>query len=135
MGVVPMTDDELQELVRAASALLRPRMERSQPLRRVVRLIGQWLVEESVSCEQTTTDSAAHPATDAQAQENPAVHRPSMSVGPTHEVATPPDMTNGVVPLKLGDETVELPVEGTLEEGMGGGENGEGTKEGGLAED
>lgn len=129
-----MTESELRQLADAASQVLRPHIERSEPLRRTVALIGKWLCEEAervagpapAAVEQiatTETPIAPSPAETAQPEPDPAspppIPSPAPSIEPKMQLATIPKtlpVTSAIVPLKIGDAVVHLPLTGTTEE-------------------
>ena len=129
-----MTESELRQLADAASQVLRPHIEKSEPLRRAIALIGKWLCEEAervaapapAAVEQmatTETPIAPSPAETAQPEPDPAspppIPSPAPSIEPKMQLATIPKtlpVSSAIVPLKLGDAVVHLPLTGTTEE-------------------
>ena len=129
-----MTESEIRQLADAASQVLRPHIERSEPLRRAVALIGKWLCEEAhrvagpapAAAEQiVTTETPIAPSPGEPAQPEPAspstppIPSPAASIEPKMQLAaiqkTLP-VSSAIVPLKLGDAVVHLPLTGTTEE-------------------
>jgi hypothetical protein len=123
-----MTDDDLRELLSAVRTLLRPHLQRSEPLRRVARIVGQWLVEESRRQEaarqeheggtqapsETTPD--ARPGADQPAggaDEGPPQPAAADGAKPSGQ---PVAKSRALVPLTLGDEDIDVAVQGTDEE-------------------
>ena len=129
-----MTESEFRQLADAASQVLRPHIEKSEPLRRAIALIGKWLCEEAervagpapAAVEQiatTETPIAPSPTETAQPEPEPASPRPKPSPAPSIEpkmqLATIPKTlpaSSAIVPLRLGDAVVHLPLTGTTEE-------------------
>lgn len=98
-----MVNPEPQELLDALQAALRPHLERSEPLRVLARLLGQFLIDEARRSEQAATSRITEVLT-------PTV---VPVVGPITPVRTGPA---ALVPLKIGDTTVHVPVQGTTSE-------------------
>ncbi len=129
-----MTDLELRQLADAAAEVLRPHIERSEPLRRAVALIGKWLCEEAervagpapAAVEQivtTETPIAPSPIEPAQPElaspSTPPIPSPAPSIEPKMQLVTIPKslpVSSAIVPLRLGDAVVHLPLTGTTEE-------------------
>ena len=129
-----MTESELRRLADAVSQVLRPHIERSEPLRRAVALIGKWLCEEAervagpapTAAEQivtTETPIAASPTATSQREpvspSTPPIPSPAPSIEPKMPLATLQKalpVSSAIVPLKLGDAVVHLPLTGTTEE-------------------
>ncbi len=129
-----MTESELLHLAHAASQVVRPHVEISEPLRRAVALIGKWLCEAAVrvagpspaAAEQivsTETPIAASPTATAQQEpvspSIPPIPSPTPSIEPKMHLATIQralPVSSAIVPLKLGNAVVHLPLTGTTEE-------------------
>jgi len=123
-----MTDLELRQLADAAAEVLRPHIEKSEPLRRAVALIGKWLCEEAERAEGPTPAAVEHiVATETPIAQNsigttepepaPSAHSPNIE--PKVQLATLPralPVSSAIVPLRLGDAVVHLPLTGTTEE-------------------
>jgi len=121
-----MNDHDLQQLAASLAQLLRPHLERSEPLRRSVSLLGKWLCEEAARIE---TGIAAPVETHSQPSASESVEGKPVSVAqsPLAADALPPasyarkvapgpielPMSSAIVPLKLGDAVVHLPLSGT----------------------
>lgn len=124
-----MNDSDLRELADAAAQVLRPHLERSEALRRAVALIGKWLCEEAHRIDAgreakntpiapTESSIAESPVTPAAAEPEPpapvvAVAEPA---APTMVVPPALPMSSALVPLRLGDAVVHVPMSGTTEE-------------------
>ncbi len=116
-----MTDPELRQLADALSQALRPHLERSEPVRRVVALVGRWLCEEAGLASSQVEGkppvvgaaSAKGGGTPAAPDSRPAPDRPSAP--PPHGVPAP-RLSSALVPLKLGDAMVHVPLTGTTQE-------------------
>jgi len=100
-----MNDSELRELADAAARLLRPHLERSEDLRRVVALVGQWLCEEAAQARPAASVATPPPAAPV---DTPA------EVFPV-PVASPEATSMSLVRLKLGEAEVEVPVAGAVD--------------------
>jgi hypothetical protein len=123
-----MTESELRQLADAASQVLRPHIEKSEPLRRTVALIGKWLCEEAerVAGRATATDEPIAstktpivPLPPVPIEAKPAPTAPVETIEPKLQLATIPKAlpaSSALVPLKLGDAVVHLPLTGTTEE-------------------
>lgn len=123
-----MNDLELRELADAAAQVLRPHLERSEPLRRTVALIGKWLCDEAERVAADTRgprehlDTSETPIVDPIATTPvppiaPAVPTPSVEVKPqAPAVPLPLPMSSALIPLKIGDAVVHVPLQGTTEE-------------------
>ncbi len=123
-----MTDLELRQLADAASEVLRPHIEKSEPLRRAVALIGKWLCEEAERAKgpapavvehivATETPIAQHSMVTTEPEPAPSAHPPNIE--PKVQLATLPralPASSAIVPLRLGDAVVHLPLTGTTEE-------------------
>ncbi len=90
-----MSDEAFQQLLEAAREYLRREIGRSEPLRELVHRFGLWLVSEAEAVRDRETRPPA-PAADA---------GPAAAPGP-----------NGVVPLRIGNAAVMVPVAGSPEE-------------------
>lgn len=132
-----MTDSELQQLVGALSKMVRPHLERSAPLREAVGLIGKWLCEEAGrlasaadAAPQTSTRNDHESAQNRTVRGVPTglVPQSPSPTEPAKETASPRapappapltprlPMSSAIVPLKLGDTTVHVPLSGTTQE-------------------
>ncbi len=130
-----MTESELRQLADAASQVLRPHLEQSEPLRRAVGLIGKWLCEEAervagaapaavgqIAAPETPivpTPPAIAPPPPIPTEPEPAPAAPLPAVEPKMQLATTPrtlPISAAIVPLKIGDAVVHLPLTGTTEE-------------------
>ena len=138
-----LTDPELRKLADSLSQVLRPHLERSEPLRAAVGLIGRWLADEAARAAETEPSAGASEPTAAdvagavvpeaarqhardfgQSQADLAEERASglaeagnrieKTIAPTGGTALP--QTSGTVLLRLGNASVHLPVSGTAEE-------------------
>lgn len=125
-----MNDSQARELMDAAERLLRPHLEQSEPLRRLIDLCGRWLIDLAQGVDATSADresvrgdssrmeavrvsGAASESGDARSESDsagPAASAPAA----TGSRALP--RSSGIVPLKLGDAAVDLPLTGTTEE-------------------
>ena len=123
-----MTDLELRQLADAAAEVLRPHIERSEPLRRAVALIGKWLCEEAervagpapAAVEHiVATETPIAPTSSGTTEPEPAPSAPPPNIEPKVQMATLPrslPVSSAIVPLKIGDAVVHLPLTGTTEE-------------------
>jgi len=123
-----MTDLELRQLADAAAEVLRPHIERSEPLRRAVALIGKWLCEEAESVAGPVPAAVEHiVATETPIAQNsigtiepePAPSALAPNIEPKVQPSTLPralPVSSAIVPLKIGDAVVHLPLTGTTEE-------------------
>lgn len=123
-----MTEPELRQLADAAAQVLRPHLERSEPLRRAVALIGKWLCAEAAdaapgapACPAPTGAIGAPGAADLQAgtEPEPAPPAPRADGEATarHGAAgRAPVEASAVVPLRLGDGKADLVLTGTAED-------------------
>lgn len=123
-----MTDLELRQLADAAAEVLRPHIEKSEPLRRAVALIGKWLCEEAERVAGPAPAAVEHiVATETPIAQNsigttepePAPSAPPPNIEPKVQLATLPrvlPVSSAIVPLKIGDAVVHLPLTGTTEE-------------------
>lgn len=141
-----MTDAELRHLADALSALLRPHLERSEPLRHLAAAVGRWLHEEAAraatpsevasgvhTADPAASDVSATVSLDAPAPAASAAEESSPSQAPrSEEPAAPAPSTGpmpatlgplsrvptsaGYVPLRLGDAQVQVRLEGTTAE-------------------
>lgn len=127
-----MTDAELRQLADAAGRVLRPHLERSEPLRLLCLGIAQWLGEESRRA--AGAEGAANTGAQANAETNPEAGADGASKdqppdpaprtsaapragGPGAPAARPSlPMSSALVPLKLGDAVVHVPLTGTTAE-------------------
>lgn len=123
-----MTDLELRQLADAAAEVLRPHIERSEPLRRAVALIGKWLCEEAERVAGPAPAAVEHiVATETPIAQNsigtiepesaPSALAPNIE--PKVQLSTLPralPVSSAIVPLKIGDAVVHLPLTGTTEE-------------------
>lgn len=123
-----MTDLELRQLADAAAEVLRPHIEQSEPLRRAVALIGKWLCEEAERAKgpapaavehivATETPIAQNSIVTTEPEPAPSAHPPNIE--PKVQLATLPralPASSAIVPLRLGDAVVHLPLTGTTEE-------------------
>lgn len=124
-----MNDSDLRQLADAVAQVLRPHLERSEALRRTAGLIGKWLCEEAerigpgvaatnepiASDQSVVAESIAGvPAT----PEGPGARAGDPSEPPQRPAAAPRvlPMSSGIVPLKLGDTLVHVPLSGTTQE-------------------
>ena len=107
-----MKKDETNDLLSALRDLLRPHLERSEPLRRVAHHVGQWLIEESWRAQAARRESAAEPQPPSSASQ-----APGEKLAEVDQPAPSPDQgltqISETLPLKLGDESVEVRVTGT----------------------
>ena len=115
-----------QELLDALSQYLQQEMKRSQSFRAVIKSLGQWLQQqaETVTDNPSAGANTSHPGTlPAQAATDPSdvsasasvvSHTPGRSATPS--VPSRSATSAGIVPLKIGDAAVNLPVTGTTEE-------------------
>jgi len=124
-----MNESELQELARAASAMLRAQLEKSEQLRRAAALIGRWLCEEAQRAAETvnapgaksiepSVETTNDPIATADDSSSASVDACS-AVEPKLPVLSGPrplPESSGIVPLKLGDAVVHVPLTGTTEE-------------------
>ncbi len=123
-----MTDSELRQLADAVAQLLRPHLERSEALRRAAGLIGQWLCEQvqRIGTDASAKNESATPATDSMSdaaagrvatelEPAAAVARAGQAAEPASAGRRPPRSWE-LVPLKLGDALIHLPLEGTIDE-------------------
>lgn len=124
-----MNDSDLRQLAEAAAQVLRPHLQRSEALRRAIALIGKWLCEEAERIDaeigpknepiapnqSTIAATPVPPLTSESEPPAPIVVAAAPSVPMT---PTPPllPMSSALVPLKLGDAVVHLPMSGTTEE-------------------
>lgn len=123
-----MTESELRQLADAASQVLRPHIAKSEPLRRAVALIGKWLCEEAervagpvpATVEQTVaTETPMFPVPRVPLDTKPAPAAPPETIEPKAQLAIVPKAlpaSSALVPLKLGDAVVHLPLTGTTAE-------------------
>ncbi|MBC7771009.1 MAG: hypothetical protein H7210_00805 [Pyrinomonadaceae bacterium] len=106
-----MTDLELQHLADALSKVVRPHLERSAPLREALGLFGKWL------CEETSKFSSPPDAAAVSAPVEPIKQAPVARVAAPAAVSGPRlPMSSAIVPLKLGDTVVHVPLTGTTQE-------------------
>ncbi len=115
-----------QELLDALSQYLQQEMQRSQSFRALVKSLGQWLQQEAESPPEgvgegaTASRAGASPAIagstplDVSAATPAIPQTPGRAANPTLPVRTP--TSAGIVPLRIGDAAVNLPVTGTTEE-------------------
>lgn len=109
-----MTEAETSELLAAVRELIEPHLKRSEPLRRVARLIGQMLIEESRRAQEpSAAPGDAAPASGHPAPAHPRAGAPRADSAPA---GSDPDPVAAVVPLSLGEATVAVPVQGTPDE-------------------
>ena len=103
------------ELLQALADVLRPHLQRSAPLRRLAGAVGRWLVAESAEA------GGAQPApgvTPLPAEPEVTATAPAVTAAPpappARAVVIPPARTGplAVVPLRLGDTTITVPVRG-----------------------
>lgn len=104
--------DEARELVDAARLLLRPHLERSPALRRLVGALGELLRAEAARAGRLAENHADGPP---QQRPEPADDRtgpasPASELGPA---APPPNAPSVIVPLRLGDAHASVAVQGT----------------------
>ena len=109
-----MTDAELKELLAAVRTLMQPHLERSEPLRRVTELVGQFLIDEAHrAAGEGGSDSRSADQTSAE----PTAEDATRTVGEAANISVTGDTRpQSTVPLRLGDKTVHLPVSGTSDE-------------------
>lgn len=97
------------DFVEALGVHLRAEMQRSEPFRNLITALGQWLIEQARADEEQS--SLRERATAAPAPEE---SRSAVIVRePTPRRAS---TSAGIVPLRLGDAELNLPVTGTTEE-------------------
>lgn len=124
-----MDERELRDLAQAVSGLLRPHLDRSESLRRALSLVGKWLIEESERAAPSVhSPSGQQPATQtpiAPGSLTSTVHPPVAPATPRPEVESksrlqaPPrtlPMSSAIVPLRIGDTVVHVPLTGTTAE-------------------
>lgn len=109
-----MNDRDLAKLLESVDALLRPHLQRSQPLREIVGLVGKWLQERVQAASAAGEASAAPPSGEPARIETPLpapisgprVVSPAPAGGAVI-VSTPAEralpMTAATVPLRIGD--------------------------------
>jgi hypothetical protein len=110
-----MTEAELRQLSDAVSQLLRPHLERSEPLRQSVALLGKWLCEQVAQTSESTGERIDSEAGSSEPKSVPPEPAPPSERDPHRRPTshpTPPSVT-GVVPLKLGDALAHISVAGT----------------------
>lgn len=118
-----MSDGTPQEFLDALSRYLHEEMQRSECFRVLVAHLGRWLqtqAEFSVGSHEARSNAGVSPQgrvnTPIASPNNVAAppSRPGRTASPTGPVRSAPSA--GIVPLKIGDAAVNLPVTGTTEE-------------------
>lgn len=119
-----MTDMKLRELAEAAAGLLRPHLERSASLRKIVGLLGEWLIEESRLAGDEGEKSASAQAVEQrpdvqppQAQtsgriDSPADRSAARTLSPTPRT----DVSSATLRLNIGGIQVPVSVQDTRTE-------------------
>jgi hypothetical protein len=107
-----MNDDRMSEALRAMREWLGPAMERSEPMRRTLRLLGEWLVEES----RRAGEPSSEPAPRAPREASFPAAQPLARSGIEPRAAEGRQASRGIVPLRIGDVAIPLSVQGTTEE-------------------
>ena len=125
-----MNDERLLELAKALQDALAPQIRRSESARRAARLLGEWLLEQCRDADAAQSAPATAPADVSSAAGEPTASTlppdrtesagAGMKAG-IPEAAEAPSTSErttsrAIVPLKIGDASVLLPVEGTTEE-------------------
>lgn len=112
-----MSGKEFENLVGAFRDVVRPHLERSESARAFASALGEWLIAEARRASATPQESA--PVAPVEAERSPATP-PSADTGvPDRSSPTPParkTTSGGIVPLKIGDATVHLAVQGATED-------------------
>lgn len=116
--------EDVTAIVDAATAYLRPRLEASPELRLLVHALGRWLCAEAGDSRRLPHDEVP-PDSDATGAAVPSkpvektgeaqtsVNAPA---GPVEQGKPLPPKRSGFVPLKIGDLSVQIKVEGSTEE-------------------
>lgn len=109
-----MPDPKLNELIEALAEALRPHLERSEPARRAARALGEWLVSVSDAAggESGVGEIPASRPSDAARSPEPASAAP-VPAARSAPAFSDPSARRGIVPLRIGDATVHVPVAGT----------------------
>lgn len=124
-----MNDSDRRQLADAVALVLRPHLERSEALRRTVALIGKWLCEEAdrvgtgsedaikvLAPDQDTIAASPLARSPVEAVAAAPVALTGEPVAPFSPVRPTLPLSSGIVPLRLGDAVVHLPLSGTTEE-------------------
>lgn len=124
-----MDDAELRQLANAAAQFLRPHLDRSEPLRQAIGLIGKWLCVQARSTNAELHEPATPGAMEQRSTVDPHARDPEPhAVAPTSATAAKPNcvplplvpklpISSAQVPLKIGDHSaVYFPVSGTTAE-------------------
>ncbi|MDZ4753660.1 MAG: hypothetical protein SGJ11_04100 [Phycisphaerae bacterium] len=124
-----MNDSELHQLADAVMRVIRPQLQRSEPLRQMVALIGRLLCDEAARAASGT----AAQGPDEEGRTDDTVHEIASYASNAPEFATSVDIPQAdppqpepfassapastrLVPLRLGDAFVHVPLSGTTEE-------------------
>ncbi|CAN5740216.1 hypothetical protein BH11PLA1_BH11PLA1_19930 [soil metagenome] len=118
-----MPDDSLKrglDALQAVSALLRDETRKSPALRTALAALGEWLID--LSQRDAVGESSSPERAAARSSETAPEGRPTPPL-PTLVTPAPPSITGprlahseAIVPLKLGDSTIHVPVRGTTAE-------------------
>lgn len=113
-----MNDHELRQLAESLTRLLKPQLERSEPLRTAAALVGQWLIEQAAAAGATSVPGVSGtPASGTAAAEcTNAVASPPEAPATNSGALSEPALAAAIVPLRIGDAVVHVPVSGTSEE-------------------
>lgn len=103
-----MNTSSFEKCLEAARDYAQEQMHQSEPLRRLVRHLGEWLVSLSESAETANQPTEATSAT-----ASPAMKVPQDEVRSVQPTAPP---ISEIVTLKVGDMAVKVPVSGTEHE-------------------
>ena len=126
---IHMDEGQLLNLAKALQDVLEPHLKCSKESRRAARMLGQWLLDCSCELEGDHEEEAASPELPTTASVLPeepatidrAVGNGSQSSGENGDmndsvVLRPMTTGRAIVPLKIGDAYVCVPIEGTTEE-------------------
>lgn len=111
-----MSEPELERVIKALRDVVRPHLERSDVARELASALGEWLIAEARRAEGASGPSPTGGTTESDAPEPAADPAPASAPAPAEPVVLHKTARRGIVPLKIGDATVHLSVEGATED-------------------